>query len=83
MVSTKDTFHSQPLYKESMERTEICPACGGDGEVVTSHRFTCYECNGHGKVTKEEHARISKSESEIQKTRDASLSAWEYRRMGG
>ena len=65
------------------ERNKTCPACGGCGELATSHKFTCYECNGHGKVTEAEHARIAKSEAEIMRGFDARLSAWEYRKMGG
>lgn len=29
---------------------KICPECDGDGELVTSHRFTCYGCRGSGLV---------------------------------
>lgn len=27
-----------------------CPECGGGGELTTSHRFTCYGCQGRGWV---------------------------------
>ena len=60
-----------------------CPVCGGDGECVTSHRWTCYDCEGTGKVTPEKYDILYKQEMEVQKLRDANLSAWEYRQMGG
>lgn len=28
----------------------ICPECLGSGELATSHRFTCYACDGEGTV---------------------------------
>ncbi len=27
-----------------------CPECGESGECTTSHRYTCPDCKGHGKV---------------------------------
>lgn len=63
--------------------TKTCPACGGSGELATSHKFTCYECNGRGKVTEADYVKIAEKEREIQRGADARLSAWEYRKMGG
>ena len=59
-----------------------CPVCGGDGELATSHRFRCYDCEGSGKVDEVKYEKLLKQEREVQRHRDANLTAWEYRQMG-
>lgn len=59
-----------------------CPVCGGDGECVTSHRWTCYDCGGSGKVEDDKYEKLLEQEKEVQKRRDQALTAWEYRQMG-
>ncbi len=63
--------------------TETCPACSGSGELATSHKFTCYECNGKGKVTLARKDEILAVEREIQREFDKRLTQSEYRQMGG
>lgn len=66
-----------------MEEFE-CPACGGDGELATSRRFTCYGCNGKGKVfSKEKYESLLAGERERQSNMSRAVSAMEYRQMGG
>jgi DnaJ-class molecular chaperone len=62
---------------------KTCPVCGGDGECVTSHRWTCYDCQGTGKVQADKYDVLLKQEKKVQQERDARLSAWEHRKMGG
>lgn len=62
-----------------MNETKVtCPACDGDGEQVTSHRFTCFDCNGTGKVDEADFDRVKVVEDEI--NRQASRNMW---RSGG
>lgn len=61
-----------------------CPACGGDGECVTSHRWRCHDCNGSGKITdKDKYDKLVEQERRCRAAFDARLSQHEYRRMGG
>lgn len=39
-----------PLGELLNNTVKVCPECDGDGELVTSHRFACYECRGSGRV---------------------------------
>ncbi len=64
-------------------KDKTCPACGGDGEQVSSHRYTCYDCNGTGKVTQEEYDRILKTEAEASRHMADYIRSYEYRKMGG
>lgn len=66
-----------------MKEEYTCPVCGGDGECVTSHRWTCHDCNGTGKVNETDYKRLLEQERKVQQTWDSRLSAWEYRQMGG
>lgn len=61
---------------------KICPACDGDGELVTSHRFTCYECHGKGSVDDTKYEAVLSRERQIQRELDAYVRASEYRAMG-
>lgn len=60
----------------------ICPACDGDGELVTSHRFECYHCKGSGEVTVEQYERALIQEQECARNLARSVSISEYRSMG-
>ena len=66
------------------EEMKTCPDCGGDGEQVTSHRYTCYTCHGTGKLPAgEEYDKALEDAKRRQAEWDGRLSAWEYRQMGG
>lgn len=47
-----------------------CPECDGDGELYTSHRFTCGGCDGHGYVTEKYFLEQIKQENEHIKKRE-------------
>lgn len=65
------------------EELFACPGCEGDGEMVTSHRFTCYYCNGTGKLNKEACESANRQEKAAAKRLSRDVSAAEYRQMGG
>lgn len=60
-----------------------CPTCGGDGELATSHRFTCYSCEGSGKVDKSREEKLKQDEREMNNAIARSVQVSEYRQMGG
>lgn len=62
---------------------KTCPTCSGSGELTTSHRFTCYTCDGSGKVPLDKYKRALADEQALQRNLDRSVSAMEYRYMGG
>jgi DnaJ-class molecular chaperone len=62
---------------------KTCPTCGGDGELATSHRFTCYSCGGSGTVEAERYEKLLEEERQAQRHFDNALRASEYRQMGG
>jgi len=63
---------------------KTCPTCDGDGELATSHVFTCYTCDGTGKVSDPKiYEKALESERECARNMARSVSAMEYRMMGG
>lgn len=61
-----------------------CPVCGGEGECVTSHRWKCFDCDGKGIIDDEKkYQQLVEKEQKVSRERDARLTAWEYRQMGG
>lgn len=65
------------------EELFVCPGCDGDGEMATSHRFTCYYCKGKGKLDKEAFESADRQETAVAKRLSRDVSAAEYRQMGG
>lgn len=67
-----------------MFEPKICPACGGGGELATSHKFTCPTCGGTGMVSDQEtYDKAAAAEKEAMRRWDAALRASEQRQMGG
>lgn len=60
---------------------KICPACDGDGELVTSHRYTCYHCKGTGYISEEDFDRVLQEQIEISKEISKNVRAMENRQM--
>lgn len=61
-----------------------CPSCGGCGELATSHRFTCYSCDGAGTISDpEKYRKAVEGEKEYHRNLERNSSAEEYRQMGG
>jgi DnaJ-class molecular chaperone len=61
-----------------------CPSCGGSGELATSHRFTCYSCDGKGSITDpDRYAEAVRHEQDCYAQLARSVSVSEYRQMGG
>lgn len=70
-------------FNMSNQADKKCPACHGHGELATSHRFRCDDCNGTGKVNQADYDRLLAEERKYNEIRDRHLSAYEYRAMGG